>query len=110
MVILTGPVTNSSAEDFVIELKQTGRAVTVGGRTSGGAGNPLEVPLPGGGTFRVATFTATFPDGTEYVGTGIRPDIEVYPTVRDLIDGKDPALHKAAEVLKDWKAYAPHNE
>jgi C-terminal processing protease CtpA/Prc len=110
MVILTGPITNSSAEDFVIELKQTGRATTVGGRTSGGAGNPLNIPLPGGGTFRVATFTATFPDGTEYVGTGIEPDIEVYPTAQDLTDGTDPVLKKGVEVARNWEKYVRHPE
>jgi carboxyl-terminal processing protease len=101
IVVLTGPVTNSTAEDLVIELMQTGRATTVGGRTEGGAGNPLNVPLPGGGTFRVATFNATFPDGTEYVGIGIKPDVEVYPTVQDLIDGTDPVLAKGVEVVKN---------
>jgi C-terminal processing protease CtpA/Prc len=110
MVILTGPITNSSAEDFVIELLQTRRAITVGGRTSGGAGNPLIVPLPGGGALRVATFTATFPDGTEYVGTGIKPNVEVYPTVQDLIDGTDPVLARGLEVVKNWQAHVQHPE
>jgi carboxyl-terminal processing protease len=103
IVILTGPVTNSSAEDMVIELLQTGRATTVGGRTSGGAGNPLNIPLPGGGVFKVSTFNATYPDGTEYVGIGIKPDVEVYPMASDLRDGTDPALAKGIEVIKNWE-------
>ncbi|MFH1313631.1 MAG: S41 family peptidase [Candidatus Eisenbacteria bacterium] len=100
LVILTSPVTNSSSEDFAIILQYAGRAVVVGQRTAGGAGNPLTVPLPGGGVFEVSTFKATHPDGTAYASLGIQPDIEVYPTLQDIITGSDRVLETGITAMK----------
>ena len=66
--------------------------VLVGERTAGSTGNPLRVPLPGGGNFRVVTVRCVYPDGREFVGTGIQPDIEVHPTQQDIHDGYDRVL------------------
>jgi C-terminal processing protease CtpA/Prc len=38
----------------------------------------------------VCTKKDTYPDGREFVGYGIQPDIEVKATVQDFIDQKDP--------------------
>lgn len=100
LVILTGPVTNSTSEDFAIILQQAGRATIVGQRSAGGSGNPLAVPLPGGGVFEVSTFKATYPDGTEYASIGISPDIEIHPTVQDVGGGVDPVLQAGLSFLK----------
>lgn len=102
LVILCGPVTHSSAEDMIIELTQGGRAMTVGERTAGGAGGKLSIALPAGGELCLSTFKATFPDGREYMGTGITPDVEVRPTLKDIRKGKDPVLEKALQVIRDW--------
>jgi carboxyl-terminal processing protease len=100
LVVLTGGLTSSSSEDFAIEMKVSGRARLVGQTTGGSAGNGLQSTLPGGGTLRVATFTALVPDGDEYVGIGIKPDIEIQPTREDLAAGRDVVLEKAVEFLK----------
>ena len=100
LVLLTGPVSASSAEDLIIELKTADRATIIGRRTAGGAGNTLEFELPGGGTFRMATFKATYPDGREYVGKGIVPDIEIHLTLNDIIEGNDRVLRKGIETLE----------
>jgi C-terminal processing protease CtpA/Prc len=101
LVLLTGGLTNSSAEDFVIELRDGGRATVVGQTTAGSAGNALESALPGGGTLRVATFTALIPGGEEYVGVGVAPDVEVWPTREDLAAGRDVVLERALELLRE---------
>ncbi len=103
LVVLTGPLTNSSAEDLVIELQQNGRAKIVGEKTTGGAGNKLVSNLPGGGKFMLATFKATYPDGREYIGIGITPDIPVAPTPQDIVKGNDAVLEKGIEVIKNMK-------
>ena len=99
LAVLMGPYTHSSGEDLVIELSQTGRCVTIGEATAGGAGGRLSFDLPGGGEFTVSTFRATFPDGTEYMTTGIQPDFPVRRTLQEVIDGTDRALEKAVEVI-----------
>lgn len=101
LVILTGGGTYSSAEDFIIPLHFSKRVILVGEKTAGSSGNPLRVQLPGGGNFRVVTVKMTYPDGKEYIGVGINPDVEICPTQVDVIIGNDPVLDKAIEVLKN---------
>lgn len=36
-----------------------------------------------------------FPDGSEFEGVGIRPDVEVHTSIDDLKKGRDPILEKA---------------
>jgi len=100
VVVLTSAVTSSTAEDFPISLREGGRATLVGDRTSGSAGNPVSVPLPGGGSFRMATFRAYLPDGSEYVGIGVQPDILVRPTIDDIRSGADPVLEAGLQILR----------
>jgi len=101
VVILTAGTAASTAEDFAISLREAGRALLVGERTAGSAGNPLERPLPGGGTFQMATFRAYLPDGGEYVGLGLRPDVEARPTRESVRLGTDPVLEAGLAVLAD---------
>jgi len=100
IVVLTNAITNSTAEDFAIELKYGKRAKIVGQKTSGGAGNMLEFKLPFGGTFNLATFKATLPDESEYIGIGMTPDIKIKITVKDIINGYDKSLNRGTEILK----------
>lgn len=101
LVILIDAVTNSSAEDLAIELMQAKRATMIGQQTAGGAGNTLQIELPFGGTFNLATFKAVFPDGTDYMGIGIKPDIVVQPTLDNIIKGVDSTLSKAIDLLTE---------
>jgi len=104
VAVLTGPGTNSSAEDFLVPLKYSKRAVLVGEKTAGSSGNPISVALPWGGMFRVVSLKDMFPDGQEFVGIGISPDVEVRPTQQDLLQGTDPVLQKGIEVIRNWAA------
>ena len=101
LIVLTGGLTGSSAEDFAIELRTADRATLVGQTTRGSAGNALVSSLPGGGSLRVATFTALLPDGREYVGSGVEPDVAVRPTRDDLAAGRDVVLERAVALLTD---------
>ena len=100
IIVLINALTSSSGEDMAIELKAAKRAKIIGQYSTGGAGNTLIFELPGGGYLRMATFKATFPDGTEYIGTGIKPDVEISPSIEDLIKSNDPVLNKALKMLK----------
>ncbi len=105
LVVLTGIGTASTAEDFAIEVGFSGRAILVGEMTPGSAGNPIHVPLPGGGTLRVATFKSYYPDGTEYMHSGVKPDVEVLTTQKNLYDGVEPIIEKGIEVINNWTAF-----
>ncbi|HQP70661.1 MAG TPA: hypothetical protein PLK90_09710, partial [Clostridiales bacterium] len=45
---------------------------------------------------RIGWFTK---DGTNMEGTGVEPDILVDPTFNQIIEGKDPELEKAVDLM-----------
>ena len=99
VVVLTSPRTYSAAEDFLVAFDAMGRGKIVGQPTGGSTGQPLFLSLPGGGSARICAKRDRYPDGAEFIGVGVRPDIEVGPTVADLRAGRDTVLEKALEVL-----------
>jgi len=102
LVVLIGNNTGSAAEDFLISLDDVkGRAITIGEPTYGSTGQPLSFNLPGGGSARVCTKKDTYPDGREFVGYGIKPNIEIKPTFADMMTGKDIVLEKAIAVVAE---------
>ena len=101
LVVLTSAFTYSAAEDFCVPLKHSGRAVLVGEPTGGSTGQPLKVYLPGGGSLRVCTKHDRLPDGTEFIGLGIQPDVRVEVTVKDVQLGRDLVLERAVEIIEE---------
>jgi C-terminal processing protease CtpA/Prc len=55
--------------------------------------------LPGGGMARICVKRDVYADGREFVGRGIRPNIEVTVTVEDFRAGRDAALARAVQEL-----------
>jgi carboxyl-terminal processing protease len=100
IVVLIGHKTASAAEDFLVALEDTKRAYTIGSKTFGSTGQPLQLKLPGGGSARICTKRDEYPDGKQFVGYGIKPELEVERGVEDVIEGKDSVLEKAVEVVK----------
>lgn len=101
LVVLTSNYTASAAEDFLIILDGLkGRATTIGQRSYGSTGQPLPFDLPGGGSARVCTKRDTYPDGREFVGFGVKPDVEITRNVNDIITGKDTELEAALKEIK----------
>ncbi len=101
VAVLTGPATFSAAEDFLVVLKASGRARLVGEASAGSTGQPLAITgLPAGGRARICTKRDTFPDGTEFVGVGVLPDVEVRPTIADVVAGRDAVLERGLAELR----------
>lgn len=99
VVLLVGPRTYSAAEDFVVAFDTLKRGTLVGEATGGSTGQPLQFRLPGGGMARVCAKADSYPDGREFVGKGIAPQITVAPTVADVRAGRDPVIQRALAVL-----------
>ena len=74
--ILISKRTMSAAEDFAAMFKSTQRAPLVGEATYGSTGTPCTIPLRCGGHAQVVSVGYRLLDGTEFIGTGIQPDIE----------------------------------
>jgi len=99
IVLLADESTFSCAEDFCVDFLVMKRGRLVGSKTAGSSGNPLMVQLPGGGVALVCTKQDFFPDGREYVGFGIEPEIEVKPSTEDIIQNNDPVLQAAIKTV-----------
>lgn len=102
LVVLIGPETFSAGEDFVVPLHAAHRAVIVGQRSGGSTGQPLQFSfLDGKISGRVCTKRDQYPDGREFVGVGIIPDVEIHPTVQDIIASRDPVYAKGIQILRE---------
>jgi C-terminal processing protease CtpA/Prc len=93
--LLIGHNTASAAEDFLISAHNQKHIIKIGGPSFGSTGQPYVFDLPGGGSARVCTKKDTYPDGREFVGYGVQPDIAVAPTLQDYLNKKDPVLDRA---------------
>jgi hypothetical protein len=101
IVVLIGRNTGSAAEDFLVWLDGMENVTLVGEPTAGSTGQPLHIDLPGGGSARILTKHDTYPDGREFLGVGVQPDVFVARTVEDVIDERDGMLERALVELRD---------
>ncbi|MGV3538549.1 MAG: S41 family peptidase [Rufibacter sp.] len=101
--LLIGHNTASAAEDFLIYADNQKHMTKIGENSFGSTGQPFLFDLPGGGIARVCTKKDTYPDGREFVGYGVKPDITVKMTLKDYIQKKDPVLEQALKHLKGQK-------
>lgn len=100
-VILLGHNTASAAEDFLIYADNQKHMIKIGENSFGSTGQPFQFDMPGGGAARVCTKQDMYPDGREFVGYGIKPDIEVKRTLNDYLEKKDPVMERALKYLQE---------
>jgi carboxyl-terminal processing protease len=104
--VFEGPVallidarTFSAAEDTAAVFKLMKRGPIVGVPSGGSTGQPLVVPLPGGGMLRICAKRDSYPDGSDFVGEGVQPDVLAPQTVASIREGRDPAFEQALQQL-----------
>lgn len=102
VVVLIDRGTFSAAEDFCAIFKGMKRGIFVGTPTGGSTGNGVRLQLiPGVNYANICSKYDVGPDGTDFVGKGIQPDIvaeETYQTY--FADRVDAALSAALTYLK----------
>lgn len=101
-VVLTGPKCLSSNEMFIMMMKDTGSAITVGQTTGGGSGNPKFFEISLGEkkyALSVSTWKMTRNNGDNLESVGIQPDIPVETTPEDVINHRDVELEAARQYL-----------
>lgn len=101
VAVLSGPNTFSAAEDFLVAFDVMERGPIIGQASGGSTGQPLGFYLPGGGTARITTKRDTYPDGSDFVGAGVKPDTLAPPTVKAFIEQRDLALEAASRYFSD---------
>ena len=104
IVVLIDPATISAGETIVGELKEEGRAYLIGpGGTHGASGSKEEVVAPSGKfgiRFVVASNKQRFNGGRGVEGLGIEPDEIVEYEPKLLVQGIDPCIQRAEELLE----------
>ena len=100
-IVLINTDTISAAEDFLVYADGIDHFRTVGRPTTGSTGSYKEIPLPSGALAMMVVKRDEYPDGRQFVGSGIQPDHYISPTVEDLVTGRDPELEKALELLRE---------
>ncbi|MEM7492729.1 MAG: S41 family peptidase [Pseudomonadota bacterium] len=99
VAVLSGTGTFSAAEDFLVAFDVMDRGPIIGQASGGSTGQPLGFYLPGGGMARVTTKRDTYPDGSDFVGDGVQPDILAAPTVEAFVERRDLALEAARDYI-----------
>lgn len=102
IVLLVDAGTFSAAEDFAVMFIGIRRGEVVGTPTGGSTGNGVRVTLfeDDGSFANICSKHDTAPDGTEFVGYGIRPTIVVGETYKSHFKDKhDATMTKALEIL-----------
>lgn len=100
VAILIDETTQSSAEYHTMAFRKAPQSKVFGSTTAGADGNVSEILLPGGLRTMISGIGVYYPDGTETQQIGIVPDVEVYPTVAGISEGKDEVLEKAIEWIQ----------
>jgi carboxyl-terminal processing protease len=98
LILLTDRVCSCACEDFVMPFKFAKRATLVGETTAGTYSMTRHLDLPNGMMLNISAVRHTFPDGSQFEGVGIAPDIAVENTADDLRAGRDNVLTKALEI------------
>jgi carboxyl-terminal processing protease len=99
IAVLSSAATAGAAEDFLAAFRNTARGVILGATSAGSPGRPLELPLLKDWSLRLSVVREAFPDGTDFAGTGIAPEIPVAQTVNEWLAGRDAALERARAYL-----------
>ena len=99
LAALSSAASSGLAEDFLATFRNTGRGVIIGTTSAGSPGRPLELPLLKDWSLRLSVVREAFPDGTDFAGVGIVPDIAAVQTVDDWLAGRDAALDAARSYI-----------
>ncbi len=100
LFMLANQYTISAAEDFLIPFKMSKRALIIGSRTTGSTGDTYRIKFDDIHLI-IGAYRCWFPDGSEFEGIGIKPDITIYPSINDLKEGKDTELNKALQLINE---------
>jgi C-terminal processing protease CtpA/Prc len=101
VVVLVSARTAGPAEDFLVAFRGGNRGPIIGEASAGSTGQTAVLPLPGGWQFRVTVTRDAFPDGKEFMRTGVVPDMPVEERVADVLVGRDAAWDRARAYLAE---------
>jgi C-terminal processing protease CtpA/Prc len=99
MAVLVGPRSASAAEALAALLSESGRAESIGERTSGALTGASVEDLPDGGQLSLADFDVRTPGGKRIEGVGFLPAHLVPTSPAEMAAGRDPVLATALHLV-----------
>lgn len=99
LIVLVNELSQSQAEYTSMAFRAGDNTTIIGSTTAGADGNVSAILLPGGLRTMISGIGVNYPNGQETQRIGIIPDIEVYPTIEGIRNGRDELLEKAIEVI-----------
>jgi carboxyl-terminal processing protease len=100
LILLIDRICSCACEDFVMPFKYSKRATLIGETTAGSFSLTRHIDYDNGMILNIAAVHHAFPDGSQFEGIGISPDISVEVTPDDLGAERDPVLKKALEIAR----------
>lgn len=102
IIILVNEETQSAAEYSTMMLQTGDNTITIGSQTSGADGNISYAEFIGFKSY-ISGLGVYYPDGTETQRKGVKIDVEVRPTIKGILEGKDEIIEKAIELIEKEK-------
>jgi C-terminal processing protease CtpA/Prc len=99
MVVLIGHGTESFAEVMAGALQHVGRAQLIGQNTAGNIETLLSHEFEDGSRLWLAQETFRLPDGTNWEGVGVTPDIRIDKGWDEYTAENDPVIAEAVKQL-----------
>jgi hypothetical protein len=99
VAVLTNRYSFSATEDFVLMMKSFPNVTLIGDNTGGGSGTrPVLKELPNGWTYRVSSTLLSGVDKVP-ITNGIAPHIRISLSKTDSLNGKDPIIETAKNIV-----------
>lgn len=95
VVIVVDDMSKSQSEYTAMAFRASPNSVVVGSTTAGADGNVSRIPLPGMLNGMISGIGVFYPDKRPTQRFGIVPDVEVWPTIAGIRDGRDEVLEEA---------------
>ena len=101
LVVLVDGGTASMGEIFASAVQEHGAATVLGSNTAGSVAAAQVFGLPDGSGLQVTVFEILSADGKPLNKVGVVPDEVIQPPTADGVDGGDPVLARAVQLLHD---------
>ncbi len=101
VVILMDETSQSNSEWSVMDLRTGDNAVVLGNHSIGADGDITELPLPNGNILWFTSCGVYTPEMGQTQRVGLTPDIEVYPTVEGIKEGRDELMEAAVAYIRE---------
>src|SRR5437667_448308 len=88
---------------LIVDLRHAAGGVIIGETSAGSPGDALTIALPKNWAMQLSVTRHTFPNGEEFAGKGIQPELTVSATVADVQAGTDAVLERAREYVSGKK-------